>query len=132
MNSHQRISQMARALRGVVGVLLAAAAPITHAATVWTGPPIAYSQPGTNPTLPANQDRLTPKVWLTRAATAGLFNAVTETFYTKPTSPAGTEWAVGALADATTLTYTTWRGAGGGFPVHNLVGQPLVLHLISD
>ncbi len=108
------------------------AAPSAPAATVWTGPGIAYAQPGTDPTVPTNQDRLTSRVWITRAATAGIFNAVTETFYTKPTSPADTEWAVGPLSDWATLTYSTWESAGSGNPVLTLVGKDLVLHLITD
>ncbi len=72
-----------------------------NAATIWNGPTIVYTQPGTDPLQPENQDRITTNVWITRASTAGIFNAVTETSYVKPTSPAGTEWAVGDLADAT-------------------------------
>jgi hypothetical protein len=109
-----------------------ATASLIHAATIWNGPLITYTQPSPDPTLAANQDRLTPNVWLTRESTAGLFNAVTESVYTKPESPDDTEWAVGNLADATTLTYSTWEGAGGGRPVQNLPGQQLVLHLITD
>ncbi len=109
-----------------------ATTPLIHAATIWNGPLITYTQPSPDPTLAANQDRLTPNVWLTREVTAGLFNAVTETVYTKPESPADTEWAVGNLADAATLTYSTWEGAGGGRPVINLPGKQLVLHLITD
>jgi glucose/arabinose dehydrogenase len=119
------------ALRLPLLAVLAQLALSLPAATVWTGPTLTYTQPGTDPALPANQDRLTPNVWLTRALTAGIFNAKTETAYTKPSSPAGTEWAVGALADAATLTYTNWAGAGDGNPVLNLVGRQLVLHLLS-
>jgi hypothetical protein len=62
----------------------------------------------------------------------GIFNAVTETSYNKPSSPADTGWAVGSLANYSTLSYTTWQGAGGGHPALILPGQQLVLHLISD
>ena len=123
-----------RARYSAVGLCLALAlGPLTvRAASVWTGPLMTYTQPGTDPAQAANQDRLTPNVWLTRAGTAGLFNAKTETAYIKPSSPADTEWAVGALADYATLAYGTWQAAGGGHPVLDLVGVPLVLHLISD
>jgi len=103
-----------------------------NAATIWNGPLISFTQAAAYPAPPGDRDQLTPGVSLTRAATAGLFNGVTETFYSKPASPAGTEWAVGALADYATLSYTTWEAAGGGNPVLNLPGQQLVLHLISE
>jgi hypothetical protein len=78
MNSREELSPLARALGRAVLALMAVAASSTHAATIWTGPTITYTQPGTDPTQPANQDRLTPNVWLSRAATEGLFNAVNE------------------------------------------------------
>jgi len=111
-----------------------ASAPSTYSATFWTGPLITYTQPGTDPTLPANQDRLTDHVWLTRASTAGLFNAVNESSYDKDTKqdPSDTAWAVGTLGNHAFLSYGSWAAAGSGQPVHNLVGQQLVLHLVSD
>ncbi|MDB6029020.1 MAG: Glucose/sorbosone dehydrogenase-like protein [Verrucomicrobiales bacterium] len=102
------------------------------AATIWNGPLITFTQPASDPTQAANQDQLTPNVSLTRAVNAGMFNGVTESSYTHNVSPADTEWAVGALADYATLTYSDWETAGGGRPVHNLPGQQLVLHLISE
>lgn len=103
-----------------------------RAATFWTGALTNYVQPGTDPSQAANQDRLTANVWITRAATAGIFNAKTEAAYVKPTSPADTEWAVGDITNALTLTYGTWQDAGSGHPVQTLIGVPLVAHLISD
>ena len=103
-----------------------------RAATVWNGPLITYNQPAPDPTFATNQDLLTPNVSLTRTATSGMFNGVTETFYTHDVSPADTEWAVGSLTNYATLTYTNWETCGGGHPVLNLPGQQLVVHLISD
>src|SRR4051794_4992021 len=103
-----------------------------RAATVWNGPLITYNQPAPDPTQAANRDQLTPNVSLTRALTSGMFNGVSESFYTHNVSPAGTEWAVGELADYATLSYSSWEAAGGGNPVINLPGQQLVLHLIAD
>ncbi len=38
-----------------------------RAATVWTGPSLTFTKPGgSDPTLPASQDRLNNDVWLTR------------------------------------------------------------------
>lgn len=104
----------------------------SRAATVWNGPIITYNQPAPDPTQAANRDQLTPNVSITRAQDSGIFNGVTETFYSHNVSPADTEWAVGSLSDYTTLTYTSWEQAGGGNPVLNLPGQQLVVHLISD
>jgi glucose/arabinose dehydrogenase len=102
------------------------------AATVWTGPLTTYTQPAPDPTQAANQDQLTANVAITRGQTSGIFNAVTETFYTHNISPADTQWAVGSLADYATLTYTSWEQCGGGNPVLNLPGQQLVAHLVKD
>jgi len=110
--------------------------PRAWGAQVWTGPVTTFTQaPGANPALPANQDRLTANVWLTRAITMGLYNAETETGYTKFSSPAATAWALGALADYAALTYTNWEalygGSGGGGPT-SLVGKQTVVHLLAD
>src|SRR5882672_1887823 len=118
----------------LVGLCLAAlSGPLSgRAATVWNGPLITYSQPAPDPTQPANRDQLTPSVSLTRAISSGMFNGVTETFYTHNLSPANTAWAEGSLTNYATLTYTDWETAGGGNPVLNLPGKQLVVHLISD
>ena len=117
----------------VVGLCAALFSPSSsRAATVWTGPLITYTQPGTDPSLPANQDRLTPNVWRTRAINSGMFNGHLESSYSHNLSPADTAWAVGSLEDYADLTYTSWEAAGGGRPVLNLPGQQLVVHLISE
>ncbi len=102
-----------------------------RAATIWTGPLVTYNQPSPDPTQPANQDRITPSVWLTRAASGGLFNAVSETAATN-TSPAGTEWAFGTLAHYATLPYTNWLAWLNGKSPTTMVGSNIVVHLISD
>ena len=118
-------------LLGLVLGLVLAGTPRTHAATVWTGPVITYSQPSPNPTLAANQDRLTADVWLTRATSKGLFNAFYETNATA-LSPANTEWAFGSLTNYASLGYTNWLAWLNGASPVTLVGQPVVVHLISD
>jgi hypothetical protein len=116
---------------GTGGVIYA----IERPPVIWTGPPVTFSKAaGADPTLPANQDRITPQVWLTRASTQGLFNAKTEATYTHDLSPAGTEWAYGTTANFETLSYKDWEtwtgGAGGGPP--STVGKDAVLHLIKE
>ena len=102
-----------------------------HAATVWTGPLITYSQPSPDPTQATNQDRITPNVWLTRAASGGLFNAVTETSFTN-TSPADTLWAFGTLDAYASLPYTNWLVWLNGKSPTTMVGSNIVVHLLSD
>lgn len=101
---------------------------------VWTGPMTSYSQPSPDPTQPANQDRLTPDVWITRGLSEGIFNAVTETSYTHFFSPEDTEWADGTTATYSSLSYTNWEAWAkvihGGPP--NTIGVNAVVHLISE
>src|ERR1019366_8417962 len=113
-----------------------AAPPMIKAATIWNGALSTFTQAAPYPN-PGDRDQLTPNVSLTRGSasgggTGGMFNGVTETSFTKGFSPAGTEWAVGSLANYASLTYSDWTTAGGGNPVHNYPGAHLVVHLISD
>jgi hypothetical protein len=101
------------------------------AATVWTGPLFTYSQPAPNPAQATNQDRITPDVWLTRAASKGVFNAFSETNATT-LSPTNTEWAFGSLTNHASLGYTNWLALLNGASPTTLVGRPIVVHLISD
>src|SRR5690349_9473329 len=67
----------------VVGAGWVLAMSPAEGAIIWNGPPFAYTQPSPDPTQPANQDRLTADVWLTRGTTLGLFNAAMEGFFTR-------------------------------------------------
>ena len=103
-----------------------------QAAIVWDGPTITFTKSASgNGTQPADQDRLTGQVWLTRATLYGLFNAKTETSYTHYSSPAGTEWAYGGLANYSSLSYTNWEGWNGHQPP-SMVGRDAVVHLIAE
>ena len=125
-------------LAALVGAAILHQPPNAIAATIWNGPLTNYTQAAPYPGAPGDRDQLTPNVALTRATPAGggsgsggIFNAVTETAFTKFVSPADTRWALGALSNYATLTYTDWSSVVEN-PVHNLPGQQLVLHLISD
>ncbi len=98
---------------------------------IWNGPSVTYTQPGTDPTQPANQDRLTPKVWLTRTNSSGLFNATLETS-AGALSPADTEWAFGTADQHQSLTFSNWLGWLNGQSPTTLVGKDVVVHLISE
>src|SRR5882757_3488527 len=97
---------------------------------IWDGPTINFTH--TNNAGTSVQDQLTPSVWLTRDLTQGLINSATETAYTHVFSPQDTEWAYGALADYASLGYADWETWNGGKPAFNIVGQPAVVHLISE
>ncbi len=105
-----------------------------RAATIWTGPPITFTKAdGTDPTLPANQDRITTNVWIARGDCQGIYNAISETAYTHFLSPTNTAWATGTTANYSTLSYTNWEGWArsiGGPPA--MPGVHAVLHLITD
>jgi len=105
------------------------------AANVWTGSLVNFTKADfTDPTLPSNQDRLTPNVWITRADLRGIYNARTETSFTHFLSPADTEWANGSLANFNSLTYTDWNTwaliTNNGPPL--TIGVDAVVHLISE
>jgi len=118
-------------LRGLALALSWTLVFYADAATVWNGPAITYSQPASDPTQATNQDRITAHVWLTRAASGGLFNAATETAATAD-SPADTEWAFGTLGNYASLSYTNWLAWLNGQSPVTLVGQQVLAHLISE
>jgi Dockerin type I domain len=115
---------------------------------IWTGPSTTFSKIGTDdPTLAANQDRLSPNVWLTRGSSEGMFNIAPghELNYVRFTSPADTQWAtdvmianVGKNITATNwqnLTFTDWAPAygGPGFALAgNITTHNAVMHLVTD
>ena len=122
----------------IAGILLAAISGRAQG-VVWTGPMITFSNaPLSDWTQAANQDRLTSQVWLTRSgstrSTRGIFNALFESGYTQFTSPAGTEWALGSLADYASLTYTDWADCfgGSGNLSSTITTTNAVLHLINE
>jgi hypothetical protein len=118
-------------LHGVIFASMLAAAPLMRAGTVWNGPLFTYNQPTSDPTQVSNQDRITPDVWLTRAASKGLFNAFYETNATT-FSPTNTEWSFGALTNYASLHYTNWLAWLNGASPTTLVGKQVVVHLIAD
>jgi hypothetical protein len=121
----------------------AAAAPV-----VWTGPEITFTKSGiADPTLAANQDRMTDDVWLTRGSMEGMFNIAPghETAYVRFSSPDDTLWATDAMAANSgktitasnweNLSFTTWAAAygGPGAPlIGNITTRGAVVHLLSD
>ena len=107
----------------------------SYSQTLWTGEKIKISKGNFKDwLLEENQDRITDSVWLTRADDKGLFNIVTESAYNKRdnSSPHGTEWAVGSIADGIeNLTFTSWFRSNKKPPPEE-VGVAKVLHLIEE
>jgi hypothetical protein len=119
---------------------------------VWTGPTLTFTKTGTNlgnVNDPANQDRMTSNVWLTRAgqSSGGIINIAKEAAYdfSLHTSPADTLWATdlvpgnGAATIAATnwqqLTFTTWADAYEGpssLLIGNITTHNAVVHLVTD
>jgi len=117
---------------GLLLILMMSGVLHASGATIWTGPKTTFSKSAfADPTDPANQDRITDNVWITRANVAGIYNAKTETNYQFFHSPADTEWAFGTTADIGSLTFADWQTWIDSNPP-SLPGQDAVLHLISD
>lgn len=89
-----------------------ACVPFARAATIWNGPTTNFTQVNPYPGV-GDRDTITANVAITRGLTAGIFNAVSETGYTHNSSPSGTEWAIGELANYASLTYQSWEQTGG-------------------
>jgi len=101
--------------------------------SVWTGSLMTFTKVnGSDPTIAANQDRIRDNVWITRNNSEGgqIFNAVSESVASKNTSPLGTQWAEGKIADYASLTYTSFRTAT--VKPKNAVGKTFVVHLTQD
>jgi len=134
MNITHPPGRFAHRLRGALVAMLAisALAALSAGATeIWNGPLMTFTNlPGSDPTDPSSQDRITADVWLTRGYTRGLYNAAEESGYTS-LSPVGTEWAYGELTNYASLNYQTWVVWNGQHPP-SMVGQDAVLHLIPD
>ena len=120
---------------GLTLLILWLLAPLAaHAASVWNGPRVVFTKAeNADSKQAANQDRLTPNVWLTRGISQGLYNAAKENSFSHSLSPADTEWATGTTANYRSLTYTdweTWARSVGNPP--GTPGVSAVLHLKTD
>ncbi len=100
--------------------------------TIWSGPMTTFTKAaGADPTVEANQDRITANVWITRGNSGGqIFNINTETAANKDGSPEGTMWAEGDIANAATLNFRPFRAAVGS--PKDVVGKNLVLFIPAE
>lgn len=101
-------------------------------ATVWDGPTMTFTKAdGSDPTLAANQDRLTASVWLTRANSGGqIYNIRSESSFDQSSSPAQTRWAEGSLDEVGLLTFRPFRAAVGS--PQEVVGRTFVMHIVPE
>jgi Bacterial Ig domain len=134
MNNNKPTSLVARFLQG--GVLAAAilGAPLTHAATLWTGPNIGftnvYNVAGSAPGAP---DHIVAGVALNRNRGYSLYNsAAGETAINFSTSPLDTMWAFGQLSNYSNLTYVAFTSLRNGNTAANILNKPMVLHLVNE
>jgi len=101
-------------------------------ASIWDGPTVTFTKANNADwTMVANQDVITPGVAITRANNEGLFNIVSENSFNSSTSPAGTLWAEGTLADLSNLEFENWRDAVNSSPP-NSVGRTYVVFLTAE
>jgi hypothetical protein len=121
---------------GNAGTAMRTVAVMTHLPQIWNGPRVTFTKANyADWTQSANQDRITPRIWLTRGDQQGPFNVRTESSYdrSRSTSPADTEWAYGTTANFLGLSFMSWREWARTYgDVPNMVGRDAVLHLISE
>ncbi len=107
-------------------------APHASAQEVWSGRTYVFEKADyADWTQPENQDRLTDRVWITRANSQGIFNIALEDHYFPYVSPQDTEWATGDAANWASLAFTDWQTWTAGLPP-NTVGVDAVVHLVTD
>lgn len=115
----------------VLAIALASIVGTAAATEVWSGRTFSFSKANfASWTLAANQDRITPVVWLTRKDSQGLFNIHNEVAFGEG-SPNGTEWASGNAVDHASLTFQAWRDWAAFFPP-GTVGVDACVHLIAE
>jgi hypothetical protein len=113
----------------LAAVVVLATAPAARATEVWSGRTFGFTKaPFANPSLPANQDRITTNCWITRASTMGIYNAASETSYLHNVSPKGTEWATGDAVNHASLTFLDWED-WTSFNPPSTIGVNACLHI---
>ncbi len=118
-----------------LALLLSGSASTLTAATIWNGPRRTFTKADfANYTLPANQDRITAAVWLTRSNAAGLYNVALESGFNQSLSPINTAWAYGSTSNYAALAFTNWNVWSHLLPpdTTSIIGHDAVVHLISE
>lgn len=132
LSGSEKLSMFSRVFSGVIAVMFIGSAASGSAQTIWSGPDVVFAKAAfADPMDAANQDRLTANVAITRGNVQGIYNAVAENSYASNSSPSDTEWALGKTSDIGSLSFADWRTTANNNPP-SLVGQDMVLHLITD
>ncbi len=98
--------------------------------TIWSGPDMSFTKKDSaDPTMEANQDRITDTIWLTRGSSGELYNAHSEQSSQKGRSPKDTEWAIGTVDKIDSLQFKTLRETS---KPKSMVGKDMVLHLKTE
>jgi len=136
MKSETPTLLLSRLLRNIAVILIITAAPLVHAATIWTGPAMTFNQ-STNST-----DVLIPGVVsLTRAFNHWLYNPAGGDTGPVPGTPSNTQWAFApaplgtnaTLADVTGLSYASFDSyRNGDLSGVLLPNKQMVIHIITQ
>lgn len=130
----------------LAAVAFAVAGPTSaQGQVIWSGLGLAFEKPGfADWTQPANQDRITDNVRITRAGAGALFNITQEAGYSGGSgSPVDTEWAFSDLSNPVFgpglgaamyggLTFQAFVPSLNNAVGSNIRGTPGVVHLITD
>lgn len=128
MKSKSQLLALARAIQAIILAFLIISAGTVKGATIWTGPDTNFTQSASSLT-----DVLIPgAVSLTRARAQWLFNPAAGDTGPGTDTPTDTEWAFGELANYAALDYQTFASYRNGDLSALLVGNPMVVHLITE
>ncbi len=108
-------------------------APVIEAGPIIaSGEMISFAKAdGSNPADPANQDRISDNVILTRGNDGGqIYNIAVENQANARTSPAGTLWALGTTENLASLDFKPFREAVS--KPKEVAGKSLVLYLVDS
>jgi hypothetical protein len=107
-------------------------ADVSSSSEIWTGPRMTFTKAdGADPTVAANQDRISDSVWITRGNAGGqIFNIQERSRANKTASPVGTQWAIGTTDNLENLSFGRFRAIVGS--PQNVVGRDLVMHIIEE
>jgi len=128
MNINNRLSITKRCWHSGVFFIAATSLSLSHAATLWTGPTINFTQ---SPTT--ESDVVLPgKVVLTRGGNQVLFNTAAGELSWGASSPLDTEWAFGGLNNYSNLTYQTLESMRNTDLAGLILNQPMVMHIKNE
>lgn len=128
------ITGVAEVTDGVETASLSITINLTGGPVIWTGASLSFSKANdSDPANEANQDRITDNVWITRNNEGGpIINF--QSSQNNNDGPGDTEWSIGTTAQLEDLQFTSLRDAlgGGRGAFRDIVGQDMVLHLVTD